>query len=103
MQPTSEESRPNPWMTWVVTVVLAVCTTLATISFTAGVKTEEVRQLQEKTQSHEDRLKALEAYRGDLREALAEIRSDLKKAREDVSEVRSMLLSGKGARYVRGE
>ena len=92
------ESRPSPWLTYITPIVLAALTSVATTTFTAGERTAELRQCKDTNAAQDSRLKALEDYRGDVREVLAEIKSELKRARDDVADLRDLLRSGRAPR-----
>ncbi len=96
------ESRPSPWLTFLLPMLLGVVSSVATTTFTAGQRSAEVaaelRQCKELNAAQDARIKALEdrAHSSDL--TLERFHVELKHIREGVDDLRAMLRGGSARR-----
>lgn len=88
------ESRPSPWLGHIITAVI----TVSGVVYNVATRDTDLRHLEERVTKVERRAESLEAYRSDLRELLAGIRADVKRATDDISEMRQEMRDALGVR-----
>lgn len=87
----ASESRPSPWLTYATSLALAVCSSVATTTYTAGERTAELRHVQQQVSEVREEVSSLTGRANGTDVALATIRTELAHIRAGVDELRALL------------
>lgn len=87
----SKESKPHPWLTFLTSILLAVCASAATTTFAAGERHAELRHVQQQVLEVRQEVSSLTGRANGTDVALATIRTELAHIREGVDELRALL------------
>lgn len=88
------ESRPSPWLTWLVPVALSVGTSVATTSVSLGERVADLRHVQRLQETHEERLARVESRANGTDVVLERVSTELRHIREGVDELRNTIRGG---------
>lgn len=80
-----------PWMSIGVTVLLSVGSGALSAAFVAGSKDADLRHETEARVALERRVETLEAYRGDMREVLADLKAEVRNMRRDFNDLAALI------------
>lgn len=92
--PATAESRPSPWLTFLLMPLVGICSSVATTSFMAGGKAEQLAAESRRNDTQDAAIAALQSSRTDILVSLGEMKGDLRHQRAQLDNIQTLLSGG---------